>query len=377
MSEPKSSPAQELMQHAQEVKGLQDKKAELDRLYIEQKYERFKKNREDAERLERVDVTSVNESFIEKMDNEHDLMRQSLKNRLPFVNKALSDLVPFSYPNLLLLGAKTGHGKSTFLANVAYTLIMNGKKVLVISNEEMAVNVYNRVSCLHRGYNINTMEKFSDEQHAELKDLRAKFYRTNRLKVIDADYPDMRDATITLEGLKFITDKLLEEQERNGGVATYDAILIDYIQKIDQSRDNPRLQGWEVAKRAADMLDVFYKKYHAPVVVFSQLKPEETEGQDIEYRFKGGKSMYVSCTYCLELKPNKELRKTDFIVHKHRFNDKVNSILELALDKGKYVPYTQEFKIKVATESVQREEREMMAKVFDKNKQKETEEVKG
>jgi hypothetical protein len=148
--------------------------------------------------------------------------------------------------------------------------------------------------------------------------------------------------------------------------------MIDYLQKIDTSRDNPRLQGWEVMKRVADMLDIFYKKYHAPVVVFSQLKPEEAEGQDIEYRIKGGKAIFVSCTYCLEMKPIKEQRKTDFIVHKHRFNDRVNSVLEQALDNGKYVVYTQEFKVKVATENAEREHKDMMGKVFkpgDKKKE--------
>jgi len=364
VSHESKTPAEEIMAHAQEYAGLQEKKAELDKIRIEQQYDRVKQNQKDAARLSKVDVTAVNEDFVAKMDREHDLMRQSLKNRLPFVNKELTELVPFSYPNLLLIGAKTGHGKSTFLANAAYTLVGNGKKVLVISNEEMGVNVYNRIACLHRGYNINKFQTFTDEMHQDIKDLRAKFYRSNRLKVIDADYPDMKDATITLEGLKFILDKLLEEQERNKGNATYDAVMIDYLQKIDTSRDNPRLQGWEVMKRVADMLDVFYKKYHAPVVAFSQLKPEESEGQDIEYRVKGGKSIYVSCTYCLELKPIKEMRKTDFIVHKHRFNDRVNSVLEQGHDNGKYITYSTEFKIRVATENTQREEREMLGKVF-------------
>jgi len=369
--QPRSPQAEEIMAHAQEYASLQEKKAELDKIHIEQRYERVKQNKKDQSRLEKVDITSVNEDFVAKMDREHELMRQSLKNRLPFVNKELTELVPFSYPNLLLIGAKTGHGKSTFLANAAYTLVSNGKKVLVISNEEMGVNVYNRIACLHRGYNINKFQSFTDEMHQDIKDLRAKFYRSNRLKVIDADYPDMKDATITLEGLKFILDKLLEEQERNG-VPTYDAIMIDYLQKIDTSRDNTKIQGWEVMKRVADMLDVFYKKYHAPVVAFSQLKPEETEGQDIEYRVKGGKSIYVSCTYCLELKPIKEMRKTDFIVHKHRFNDRVNSVLEQGLENGKYITYTTEFKVKVATESTMRQEKEMMGKVFkEQDKKKE------
>ena len=229
--------AEEIMAHAQahvkEHGALQSKKAELDKIRIEQQYDRVKQNQKDQARLEQVDITAVNEDFVAKMDREHELMRQSLKNRLPFVNAQLSELVPFSYPNLLLVGAKTGHGKSTFLANIAYTLVASGKKVLVISNEEMGVNVYNRIACLHRGYNINKFQSFSDEQHADIKDLRGKFYRSNRLKVIDADYPDMKDATITNEGLKFILDKLLEEQEANGGNATYDAILLDYLQKID------------------------------------------------------------------------------------------------------------------------------------------------
>src|SRR5690606_39649450 len=100
-----------------------------------------------------------------------------MKNRLPFVNEELTELVPFSYPNLLLIGAKTGHGKATSLANIAYTLIMIGKRVLVISNEQLGVNVFNRVACLHRNYNINSFQSFSDKMYNDIKDILVKIYR--------------------------------------------------------------------------------------------------------------------------------------------------------------------------------------------------------
>jgi replicative DNA helicase len=369
MSEQKINPAiEDLMNHVNEVHSLSQKKSELEKLKIDRQYDQYKKNQVDLERLSKVDVTSVNQDFIDKMDREHDLMRQSLKNRMVFVNRELSDLVPFSYPNLLLVGAMSGHGKSTFLANIAYPLIIDKKRVFVISNEEMSVNVYNRVACLHRGYNINRFQSFTDEMHEDIKAVRTKLYQGNRLKVVDSDFPDMKDATTTLEGLKFILDKLLEEQEKNNGKATYDVVMIDYLQKIDSSKENPRTEGWAVMKKVSDMLDIFYKKYHAPVVVFTQLKPEDSEDQNIEYRIKGGKSIYVSSTYCLELRPIKEQRKTEFIVHKHRFNDKVNSVLEQAHENGKYSTYTAEFKLKVHQENADREHAQMLSKVLkDKN----------
>lgn len=371
MSDNKNEEIQNLLEYIDESKSLDQKKSELEKMRVNLQYDLLKKREEDLSRLSKVDVTAISESFLSKMDYEHDLMRQSLKNRLPFVNQELTNLVPFSYPNLITIGAKTGHGKSTFLSNIAYPLILQGKKVFVISNEEMSVNVYNRVCCLHRGYNINKFQSFSDEQHEDIKNLRTKFYTSNRLKVVDSDFPDMKEATTTIEGLKFILDKLLEEQEANGGTATYDVILIDYLQKIDTSKENPRLEGWNVMKRVSDMLDIFYKKYHAPVVIFSQLKPEESEGQDIEYRIKGGKSIYVSSTYCMELKPNKDRRMTEFIVHKHRFNDKTSTVVQLGLENGKYVKYTDEFKIRVASENADREHREMLGKVFKEEKKDE------
>jgi hypothetical protein len=55
---------------------------------------------------------------------------------------------------------------------------------------------------------------------------------------------------------------------------------------------------------------------------------------------------------------------TEFIVHKHRFNDRVDSVLNLGHENGKYIAYTNEFKVKVATENAEREHREMMGKVF-------------
>jgi KaiC/GvpD/RAD55 family RecA-like ATPase len=369
MNEHKSNTAiEDLMQHADETSSLSRKKSEIEKLRIDRQYDQLKKSQGDLERLAKVDVTTVNLDFADKMDREHDLMRQSLKNRMQFVNVQLTELVPFSFPNLILIGAKTGHGKSTFLANIAYPLILAKKRVFVISNEEMSVNVYNRVACLHRGYNINRFQSFTDEMHDDIKDVRRKLYEGNRLRVIDSDFPDMKDATTSLEGLNFILDKLLEEQEKNGGKATYDTVLIDYYQKIDSSKENPKMASWEVLKKVSDMLDNFYKKYHAPVVIFAQLKPEDTEDQNVEYRIKGGKNIYVSSTYCMELRPIKEQRLTEFIVHKHRFSDRVSSVLQLGHENGKYITYTQEFKVKVATENADREHREMMGKVIKENK---------
>lgn len=354
----------ELMQHVNETASLSEKKSELERMRIEKQYESFKHSKAETERLSKVDVTSTNDRFTEKMDKEHDQMRQSLKNRLPFVNKELSETVPFSYPNLVLIGAMSGHGKSTFLANIVYPMLMAKKRAFVITNEEMSVNVYNRVACLNKGYNINRFQSFTDEQHEEIKKLRRILYESKRLQVVDSDFPDMKDATITLEGLRFILDKLIEEQIKNGDVATYDVVLLDYIQKIDTSKENPKLAGWEVQKKVADMLDIFYKRYHAPVVIFSQLKPEDSEGQDIEYRIKGGKSIYVSSTYAMELKPFKDQRMTEFRIHKHRFSDRTNSTLQLGHENGRYIPYTNEFKVKVATSNAEREHRDMLSKVF-------------
>ena len=254
-----------LLETLEESRSIAEKKHVIEKKRIERAYEDLKEAEKENERLKTVDVTDIDEGFLNKMDWEQRMMRESISRSMVFVTPKLSDLVPFTYPNLILIGAKTGSGKSTFASNMMYRLFTDSKKVLLLSNEEKSVDVYNRLSCLHKNWNYNKRNEFSEEQWDSLTNLRHRMYRSGRIRVIDSDYDSFKNATTTLEGVKFILNNLYDsfrakKDKDPNATPDFDCIIIDYYQKVSSSIDQPHLKQWEVLKKLSDFLDQFYKK---------------------------------------------------------------------------------------------------------------------
>jgi hypothetical protein len=366
-----NDPIEELLAEAEKTVQLAEKKKLIEQNRTEKAYQLILKEEEDKARLSNVDILAINPKFIEKMDQDHEMTVQSMKDRLPFVNPTLTDLVPFSFPNLLFIGAKTGSGKTSFTSAAVLTLLRAGKKVLVISNEELAANYYNRVLCLNKGWNINRMKEFTPEQHEELRRLRTQTYETGRLNVIDSDFADMKGATSTLEGMKLIFEKLYEIQLTQDGKCPYHAIFVDYFQNCGTSINNSRMRKHEVLEELTKFLDTMYKKLHAPITVLGQIKPESKDETDLEFRIKDSRSIYVPATFALELQPDKAKSSTRFIVHKHRWSSRAGESIELGFDRGHFVEYTMAFQEKVLREAANREHAQIMKPLIERMDNKE------
>lgn len=350
------------------------KKKIIDRHRIDSQLEYIERKKAEIERLSKIDITALPESYFDKMDEEHDRMIQSLTNRMPFINPDLTEFVPFSYPNLLLIGGKTGHGKSTTAANIVYSLLNDvnaagqPRKVLVISNEEMSINVLNRIICLEEGWNLNNIKSFSAQQHETLKVRRREISENGRLRVIDSDFPGFKDVTTSIEGIKFILENAYDKFKATG--EAYDAIIIDYFQKITISKENPRLRPFDVLVEVTNFLDGFYKRYPAPVVIFSQIKPESKDDSEFEHRVKLCKNIFVVSTHALEIIPDKRTLSTEFVCHKHRFSsDENGTSVVVGWDKGFLVPYTEEFRMAVIKRLSEIEHQKLMGNIRLGNKE--------
>lgn len=346
----------ELLKEIEQRSSLIEKKRVIETVRVEKQFAEIKETEKEKERLKTVDVTAIDEGFLAKMDWEQKMMRESVSRRMTFVTPNLTDSVPFTYPNLILIGAKTGQGKSTFASNMIYQLMVNHRKSLLLSNEEKSVDVYNRLSCLHKGWNYNDRNYFTEEQWDEMTRLRHTMYRSGRVRVIDSDYDSFKDATTSYEGIKFVLDNLydsfLEKKKLNeNATPDFDCIVLDYYQKVSSSIENPHLKQWEVLKKLSDYLDNFYKKYPAPIVIFCQLKNESGDDDYFETRIKEGKAILVPATFAMELKPDKKTRVTEFIPHKHRWSNRIDQKIKLVWNKGLFVDHTPEHDIMVATEN--------------------------
>lgn len=358
----------DLLKEIEQRSSLIEKKRIIETVRVEKQFNEIKETEKEKERLKTVDVTSIDEGFLAKMDWEQKMMRESVSRRMTFVTPNLTDFVPFTYPNLILIGAKTGQGKSTFASNMIYQLMIENRKSLLLSNEEKSVDVYNRLSCLHKGWNYNDRNNFFEDQWDEMTRLRHTMYRSGRVRVIDSDYEAFKDATTSYEGIKFILDNLyetfLEKKKLNENAAPdFDCIVLDYYQKTGFSIENPHLEQWKVLKKLSDYLDNFYKKYPAPVVVFCQLRHESKDEDYFETRIKEGKSILVPSTFAMELKPDKKSRVTQFIPHKHRWSNRIDEEIKLVWDKGLFIDHTPEHDIMVSTENNAEDDARLMDNV--------------
>ena len=339
---------------AQEVAEIEKKKNILSNDQIEQKWAQYQERKEKERFLRTLDASKVSpeeahriqQNAVENIKN----AREYGKTGVAFCNiSTLRNVIPNFSGNILLFLARSGRGKSTLTANLIYTTVFNKVKpgrALVITNEEVAEDVYGRVAFLHKGWNYGNKTEFTDEQQNYIE--KAIPVLSNKIVVVDDNYRGQTAATTSLEGITNALDKLLEEQ--NNDVEPYRIIILDYYTKVKESQKFPHLNEFEVQSRLAAYLDRFKALYPAPIYVMGQLRniSEDDESNTIEEKMYGSRAMLQSCTFAAVMKTDFEKRRTTVRVEKNRFRgDTVNKEFYMGYDNGKYVVYDVEFMEKV------------------------------
>lgn len=275
------------------------------------------------------------------------------RNKMSFINKEFVKAIPFFRKNLILVGGKTGEGKSTTVANIIREMIskvnnLTGRKrrVLVITNEEKSEDVYNRITCLIEGWHYTNHDRFTDEQISKFNNNIALLSKDGMVTVVDDNYHGANGTTTTLEGICQIFDNLIANGE------WYDVIIIDYYQNIKESRQNPGWAEWEVQQALVRRLDQYKNIYPAPIVVLAQVTPPtDSEGNSttsFKYRIEGRKSILNVATCAIEMVANREELCTEWVIHKSRFNEMVGETITTGYKDGRYVEYDEKFIAKVA-----------------------------
>jgi hypothetical protein len=340
------------------------KKLEVEEAELEQKHQRIVRSRTESKDLEKLNL-DADDDYAKKLQEKNAKKFESSEKKMQLIYGVpeLSVPIPFYAGELIMFGARTGTGKTTACVNIAYSMIRQGKKPVVITNEESAEDFLNRLASLFMGKRYGNLEKIDHETKERIQEMIPKLLRY--VRVIDADFAKMKGLSIerltnSIEGLKFIESKLLEEA---GQGKVFDAIIIDYYQKFNFSMKIPTMKPYECQEIAAAIIENLRVCYPAPLVVFSQMNDgkDDDDGSSapFENRIQGRKILANYATVVLEIIPDRENYTTEFKLHKGRNMDYVRGKIIAGWDNGKYVKFDEEFKKKVAQkklEDLQRKE---------------------
>lgn len=343
----------EELEKVSEVENLKSdtdaKKAKLDNKLVTNKLTRMEEDEKDLELARNADYGALSPERIAQIQEENDAYMEAAKFPLPFICETFNHVIPFFRKNFILIGARTGEGKSTAVANIAFAALAGksnktGKclRILVLTNEERAEDFYNRVTAISRNWPYTSHSKFTDIQRAEFRKMIPILASGGRLTVIDNNHGGSHGVTTSIEGIEGVFDNLIEKQEY------YDIVLIDYYQNIISSKKNPGMSINDVQARLANAMDKYKNTYPAPIVMFAQLTPPDKDDKvPFQYRIAGRKIILNPATCAIEMVADRVNKCTKWVIHKSRFTEYVGEYRKTGYDKGKFVPYTDAFALEV------------------------------
>ena len=254
--------------------------------------------------------------------------KKMLAERITFINDAMSATIPFTRENLYLMCAYTGSGKSTVAANISHPLWKQGKKTLVISNEESKQDIMFRIACLDLGLNFNDYKKGNMPNEDIMKVVGLFPQISDFVKILDVTYQD--GITTKIEGIK----KALEAVKKED---SYSCVMIDYFQLIKYSIKDSKKTAYENLNDLRVWLGQYIKGSTMPVVLFAQLYSVSKKGgaKDIDTRIKDCSAIVEPATVIIEIIPNYEDQTSSFVIHKDRFG-KAGSKIVCGFDRGRY-----------------------------------------
>ena len=276
------------------------------------------------------------------------------KNPIPFIHSVFDRIVPLFRNNLILIGAETGQGKSTCVSNIILTALRNGKRILVLTNEQNATDFYNTVSCYILGIPYTDHANFSAETIKKFEDNIEFFGKSGRLTIIDDTFGGSTGVTTTIEGIQGIFENLIANREY------YDLVILDYYQSVHLSSKNPKLTEWDVQRNLGNLLDTYKNVYPAPIVLMAQVKPQvEDENVPFKVRLEGVKAILNRATFSMEMVADKRNLKTEWLIEKSRFSSSQGMKITTGFDRGRFVEYTEKFVEEVNKMKDSRAQREM------------------
>lgn len=332
-------------------KEVQEKDLILKEHRVTRELNELVKNKSDLEMGKNVSFGTLSDEKVINLVREVDEYLDAAKKPMLFINSEFKKVVPYFRKNLILVGGDTGDGKSTSVANLIYSTITKinpatGKtgRALVLSNEERPEDFYNRVTCLIKGWKYVNHDEFTEEQRVVFRNNLPILAKNGRLTIIGDVNDGISGWTTSPEGIEQVFENLMRDKE------FYDVVIIDYYQNVNQSKDNPKLDEFACQRKLANILDQMKLRYPAPIVLMAQMKRPEDEEDSTPFnvRLKGSKHICDKCTLIIEITPDRPRLRSKWKVHKGRFTESVGQTVYTGFDRGRFVPYDDDFKKRVS-----------------------------
>jgi len=343
---------------------LKEKEYELRKTRVEIQHKELKERQKQQEAFGILPIGQNIEERADKLVVENEEYVKLAKQSATFLSMDIfKDKVALFPRNIILIGAETGTGKSTTVANYIESSLKQGKRLLVITNEEYSTDILNRVVFLLNGWAYTNHDEITDEQLAECKRLYPQLMK--RVEIIDDKFNGIGGTTTTLEGIKSVCETITKQYQ--AGHKPYDGgILIDYVQNIKTSIEIPHLAQWQVLDRLGAWMDNWKGTYPAPALLFSQLKATNSDNDSFKDRIEKFKAVMNHATTAIEVKADRENLRTEWIFRKNRFKGAVGISVFTGYEKGRYIDYDQEFMTKTRLKKDAKKHAETLGKVFEK-----------
>lgn len=325
---------------------LSKKEKELRANKINVQYDRLKENEQKTKAVEQSKYGTISQERAEELAVESDNYLIGAKKQMAFINDSFNGMVSFFEQNLILIGAKTGAGKSTCVANLAMSLITQknpftgkGGRCLVITNEESIIHLYNRVTCLIKGWHYSEHDQFTEEQRKTFSSFIPTL--SQRITVVDDTFASPSGGTTTsVEGIENIFKNIVRDNEQ------YDAVIIDYYQGVIDSTKDSLLTEYQVQRRLTHVLEKYRKIYKAPIVIMAQVTPptDEDDHTPFQVRLQGTKLICNKATVIIEMLLDGQNLRTEWVFRKGRYSSFGSESVETGYSNGRFVKYDDAFK---------------------------------
>lgn len=257
----------------------------------------------------------------------NELLRiRALRDNIPFITKEITDF--HLSQGLIIIGAKTGQGKSTTLANILAGFMeakKEGHRALVITNEETTASVYNRIACVMLKQSFKAFHNAQLPEHIELEVQTLAQDLIEHIVVEEGNKQfDMTDSSHVKSALAYASE---------GG---FKLACLDYFQTVTQDSEHPERGPVEVSKDLGFFLKDYGRRVTIPVVAFAQLHPS-SEMPDFAQRVQNDRTIVNHCFIAIEIIPDFETKTTQAIVHKDRMGGGQGKKYTFVFEGGRFV----------------------------------------